>query len=168
MRGSYLYNLKLAKGLQQSAELASAKLYLSKKSISLTKATEKTECSSCKDPIDPGLDVSLCAKCGSVHHVVCANESRKCGGCGAVFEVASDSEREAELEIIRNEWKKKQPSDVKVTITKATEKAKCSHCNGKIKKGFDIAICKVCQSVEHKMCAEIAMKCDKCGASFEP
>ena len=149
------------------AELASAKLYLSKKSITISKASERTECSSCKSQIEPGVDVSLCNKCGSVHHIACANDSKRCGACGAIFEVATELERKAEWENINREHVKKPLSDAAVTITKATEKARCSHCNGKIKKGFDIAICKVCQGVEHKMCAEMAMKCGNCGASFE-
>jgi hypothetical protein len=52
-------------------------------------------------------------------------------------------------------------------IARAIEPAICSSCNGKIKPGFDIAICKSCQSVEHLPCAKRTKKCGSCGAALE-
>ena len=51
-------------------------------------------------------------------------------------------------------------------IARAIEPAICSSCNGKIKPGFDIAICMNCKSVEHLPCAKRTKKCGNCGATM--
>lgn len=167
MQGSPLWKMKIVKGIQQKAELANAKLYLSKKSITISKASSKTECSTCKNQIETDEDVSICNKCGSAHHITCANDSKRCGACGAVFEIASELERDTELEAVRNEGKRKPLSDAAVTFTIAAEKGRCSLCNGKIKKESHIAICRVCKSVEHELCAKAIRKCGNCDVNFE-
>jgi len=58
----------------------------------------------------------------------------------------------------------KEPS---VRVARAIEPATCSSCNGKIKPGFDIAVCLKCQSVEHLPCAKRTKKCGNCGATLE-
>jgi hypothetical protein len=49
----------------------------------------------------------------------------------------------------------------------ATEPTTCSSCNGKVKPGFDIAICRKCNSAEHLACAKRTKKCGSCGAALE-
>jgi len=58
----------------------------------------------------------------------------------------------------------KEPS---VRVARATEPATCSSCNGKIKPGFDIAVCLKCESVEHLPCAKRSKKCGNCGAPLD-
>lgn len=54
-----------------------------------------------------------------------------------------------------------------VRVARAIEPATCSSCNGKIKPGFDIAVCLKCQSVEHLPCAKRTKKCGSCGAPLD-
>jgi len=67
----------------------------------------------------------------------------------------------------REEAAKQAPPIANVIMAQATKKARCSTCNGKIKVGFEIAICNKCQSVEHVACAKRVRKCGGCGASFD-
>lgn len=58
----------------------------------------------------------------------------------------------------------KEPS---VRIARALEPTTCSSCKGKIKPGFDIAVCLKCEAVEHLPCAKRTKKCGNCGAALE-
>ena len=68
----------------------------------------------------------------------------------------------------KEEAAKKALPITNVVMAQAMKKARCSSCNGKIKAGFEIAICNKCQSVEHVVCAKRVRKCGGCGASFDP
>jgi Zn finger protein HypA/HybF involved in hydrogenase expression len=164
---SYLKSMQLAVALQKNAELTNAKVSLSKDSVTFRPAIEKMRCPSCGEEIEPDTEIAVCNRCGGGQHILCSFGTKKCATCGTVLEMATESEKEAAIEVIKAKNKRKPLSDKAVTITQATEKARCAQCNGKIKKGFDIAVCKTCQSTEHKLCAELSMKCGKCGASFE-
>jgi len=67
----------------------------------------------------------------------------------------------------REEMAKQAPPITNVIMAQAMKKARCSSCNGKIKVGFEIAICNKCQSIEHVACAKRVRKCGSCGASFD-
>ena len=67
----------------------------------------------------------------------------------------------------KEEATRKAPPIANVVTAQAMKKARCSSCNGKIKVGFEIAICNKCQSVEHMACAKRVRKCGGCGASFD-
>ncbi|MEM4264689.1 MAG: hypothetical protein QW505_02770 [Thermoplasmata archaeon] len=59
------------------------------------------------------------------------------------------------------------PKEPTARIARATEPAKCASCSGKIKPGFDIAICNKCNSIAHLACAKRTRKCGNCGATLE-
>jgi len=67
----------------------------------------------------------------------------------------------------KEEAARKAPPITNVVMAQAMKKARCSSCNGKIKVGFEIAICNKCQSVEHVACAKRVRKCGSCSASFD-
>ncbi|MDH4123533.1 MAG: hypothetical protein OEV21_05585 [Thermoplasmata archaeon] len=59
------------------------------------------------------------------------------------------------------------PKEASARIARATEIGKCSSCSGKIKPGFDIAICNKCQNMEHLACAKRSHRCGVCGAALD-
>ncbi len=50
-------------------------------------------------------------------------------------------------------------------VTRAAEVAKCAHCQGKIKQGFDIMSCR-CGNVLHLACAKRTGVCPVCGQKY--
>jgi len=59
------------------------------------------------------------------------------------------------------------PKEPSARIARAIEPAKCVSCSGKIKPGFDIAICNKCNSISHLACAKRTKKCGNCGATLD-
>jgi len=59
------------------------------------------------------------------------------------------------------------PKEPTARAARATDATTCSSCNGKIKPGFDIAVCLKCNSTEHLACAKRTKKCGSCGATLE-
>ena len=59
------------------------------------------------------------------------------------------------------------PKEPTARIARATEPTKCVSCSGKIKPGFDIAICNKCNGVAHLACAKRTRKCGNCGATLD-
>jgi CARDB len=59
------------------------------------------------------------------------------------------------------------PREPTARTARATEMTTCSSCNGKVKPGFDIAVCLKCNSTEHLACAKRTKKCGNCGATLE-
>lgn len=59
------------------------------------------------------------------------------------------------------------PKEPTARTARATEPTTCSSCNGKVKPGFDIAVCLKCNGTEHLACAKRTKKCGSCGAALE-
>lgn len=59
------------------------------------------------------------------------------------------------------------PKEPTARIARAIEPTKCVSCSGKIKPGFDIAVCNKCNGIAHLACAKRTRKCGSCGATLD-
>lgn len=54
------------------------------------------------------------------------------------------------------------PGEPTARMARAEKTVKCAICNGKIRPGFDIAICNKCENLQHWVCAKRTKKCGNC------
>ena len=100
-------------------------------------------CVHCKKELVKGQPRLGC-RCG-MYHKNCANEVKKCPGCGAVF-VQEAAKAAAER-------------------THADKMSNCSICRGMIKPGLAMVKC-TCGKHYHERCADRVGECVSCGKKF--